>query len=150
MPEHFVVVIPSDPSIPVPETAEALRITLQRVAGGDASRVKDYGKLQFIDCGDGPCRIACPHCSAEISQVVWQGWMADDWHAENGFHLHRHVPPCCGTKTILDALTYAPMQGFARWMVSAHSPSAQPVSHDALVELENLAGLKLTPILQAY
>lgn len=150
MSDHFVVVIPSDLSAPLPDTAEALRATLQGFAGGDASKVKDYGKLQFIDCGDTPCRIGCPHCNADIPQTVWHGWMAENWHAEDGFRLHNHPAPCCNSPITLATLTYEPKQGFATWMISARAAAGRTLSSDEMEELQSLAGMELVAINQIY
>ncbi|MEM9425610.1 MAG: hypothetical protein AAGA06_02815 [Pseudomonadota bacterium] len=150
MSEHFTVVIPSDPSAPLPDTAEVLRAALQRLAGGDASRVKDYRKLQFIDCGDTPCRIGCPHCDADVPQTVWQAWMTENWHAEDGFHLHSHPAPCCKSPITLTTLIYEPKQGFATWMISARSAAGRTLTSGEMEELQGLAGIKLTAINQIY
>jgi hypothetical protein len=52
MSDHFLVVIPGDPNAELPDTANALRDALALLAGTGEARVKDYGKLQFIDCGE--------------------------------------------------------------------------------------------------
>lgn len=150
MSEHFLVVIPADPRAELPATAGALRDALARLAGTDEARVKDYGKVQFIDCGENFERILCPACRAEITTEQWHAWMDEDWHGEEGFHLHRHTAPCCGGETRLNALVYEWPQGFARWFVGARNEGRGPLSADELATLEAVAGMPLIAIAQMY
>jgi hypothetical protein len=150
MSDHFLVVIPAGPDEDLPETAESIRETLVGMTGGDESRVKDYGKLQFIDAGENFERVACPGCKDEIPIDTWQGWMESDWHGEEGFHLHEHEMPCCGRATTLNDLVYHFPQGFARWFVSARNANRGPLTPDEIAQLEQIAGLKLRAIAQMY
>ena len=150
MSEHYLVVIPADPAVALPETAEAVRMALAEMTGGTESRVKDYGKLQFIDAGENFERTACPGCAAEIPNETWQAWMASDWHGDEGFHLHRHETPCCGASVTLNELDYQSPQGFARWFVSARNAGRGPLTSEELARLEAVAGLKLRAIAQMY
>lgn len=150
MSDHFLVVIPRDPKAALPVTADALRETLAKLANTDEARVKDYGKLQFIDCGEAFETISCPSCGAAITVEHWHTWMDEDWHGEDGFHLHTHTTPCCAEVTNLNALTYTPPQGFARWFVSARNQSRGPLSDSEVAALERVAGLPLRAIVQMY
>jgi len=150
MSDHFLVVIPADPKAALPETAPALRDALAELAETNEARLKEYGKLQFIDCGEAFEGIACPACRATVSTEQWQAWMSEDWHGEDGFHLHRHEAPCCGFEVTLNALTYAPHQGFARWLVGARNNGRGPLSSGELAALEEIAGLPLRAIAQMY
>lgn len=150
MSDHFLVLIPADPKADVPETAVALRDALARLAGTNEARIKDYGKLQFIDCGENAERISCPSCEAEIATDQWHAWMDEDWHGEDGFHLHRHETPCCGSDITLNTLRYDWPQGFARWFVSARNQGRGPLDPAELAALEAVAGIKLTAIAQMY
>ena len=150
MSDHFLVVIPADPKAPLPESAIALRDALARLANTNDARVKDYGKLQFIDCGEAFEGIACPSCNAAIQIEQWHAWMDADWHGEDGFHLHRHDTPCCGTEITLNALAYAPHQGFARWFVSARNEGRGALTADEISGLERVGGLSLRAITQMY
>ena len=150
MSEHFLVVIPADPDADLPDTAPALRDALADMAGTTEARVKDYGKLQFIDCGENFEKIACPLCSAPVNVEVWQSWMDEDWHGEEGFHLHRHTLPCCGDETTLNDLVYHFPQGFSRWFVSARNANRGPLTGEELAQLEKIAGFPLRAIAQMY
>ena len=150
MSDHFLVVIPADPKADLPETAAALRDALAELAGTDEARVKDYGKLQFIDCGENAERIRCPNCGAEIPAEQWQTWMDEDWHGEEGFHLHRHDTPCCAAAVTLNMLVYEWPQGFARWFVGARNNNRGPLIDKDIRQLEAIAGLPLKGIAQAY
>ncbi len=150
MSDHFLVVIPTDPQADLPETAEELRKALAALAGSDDSRVKDYGKLQFIDCGENFERVLCPSCGAEIAKDLWHGWMNADWHGEEGFHLHRHATPCCRAEVTLNALIYEWPQGFARWFVGARNGGRGPLKETEVARLESVAGLPLKAIAQMY
>ena len=150
MSDHFLVVIPADPKAELPDTTTALRDGLASLAGTDEARVKDYGKLQFIDCGENFERITCPKCAAEISDQQWHAWMDEDWHGEDGFHLHRHETPCCGESLNLNQLNYQSTQGFARWFVGARNTNRGPLTSDEIAKLEGIAGLALKCIAQMY
>ncbi|MEK6217502.1 MAG: hypothetical protein N2B03_09850, partial [Boseongicola sp.] len=60
MSDRFLVVVPADPAAALPDTANALRDALAILAGTDEARVKDYGKLKFIDCGENFESVSCP------------------------------------------------------------------------------------------
>lgn len=151
MSDHFLVVIPADPKAELPGTAGDIRDALAAVAGSDEARVKDYGKLQFIDAGTNFERIACPGCAAEIDvETTWHDWMDSDWHGEDGFHLHRHRTPCCGTELTLNDLVYHFPQGFARWFVSARNVNRGPLTGEEIERLEGIAGIPLRAIAQHY
>ena len=102
MSDHFLVVIPANPAADLPDSANALRDALAALAGGDEARVKDYGKLQFIDCGENFESIVCPACQSALTLKWWQARMDDDWHSEDGFHLHAHTLPCCNVEATLN------------------------------------------------
>jgi hypothetical protein len=150
MSESYAVVIPVDPKAALPETAEAVREALARIVGTDRSRVKDYGKLQFIDCGESFETLACPACAASIGMDVWSGWMDEDWHGEDGFRLHRHPTPCCNESVTLNDLVYFRPQGFARWFVSAYDTTHGPLTEDETRALSKVAGMPLRAIYQHY
>ncbi len=150
MADHFLALIPADPAAGLPDTAPALRDALADLLNTTEARVKDYGKLQFIDCGENARTIRCPACDAGISDDQWHAWMDGDWHGAEGFHLHRHVTPCCGHETNLNALTYDAPQGFAHWFVAARITEPRRLSTDHLTRLSETAGLPLRAILQSY
>ena len=150
MSDHFLVVIPADPKADLPDTAPALRDQLALIAGTDEARIKDYGKLQFIDCGENSERIGCPNCGNDITNPQWHKWMEEDWHGEEGFHLHSHVTPCCETKLTLNDLVYEWPQGFARWFVGARNPGRRALTVNEVTVLEDIAGLRLRAIAQMY
>ncbi len=150
MSDRFLVVIPADPKAALPDTVDALRAALSKMAGGVESRVKDYGKLQFIDAGENFDRIVCPSCASEIAMETWHNWMQQDWHGEEGFHLHKHATPCCSADVTLNELSYAFPQGFAHWFVSARNANRGPLTETELVRLEDIAGLPLKAIAQMY
>ena len=150
MSDHFLVVIPAEPNTPLPETAESIRDLLGRIIGTEETRVKDYGKLQFIDCGENFERISCPRCACVITIDQWHDWMEEDWHGEEGFHLHTHETPCCKTSLTLNELIYEWPQGFARWLIAARNEGRGPLTPEELARLEAVAGHKLTAITQMY
>ncbi len=150
MAEAFLVVIPADPAAELPDTAEALRDALARLAGTDEARVKDYGKLQFIDAGVNAKGMRCPACGHDIDPQTWQSWMEADWHGADGFYLHRHEAPCCGHHATLNELSYEAPQGFARWFVSARNHGRDVLSEAELRGLERVAGMPLKAIAQHY
>ncbi len=150
MSDHFLVVIPADPETRLPRTAESLRTALADLTGTSESRIKDYGKLQFIDAGENHERIACPRCDHTFTTPEWHAWMDADWHGEEGFHLHQHETPCCGASMTVNDLVYEWPQGFARWFVSARNPGRGPLTKRELTGLEEVAGLKLRAIAQKY
>lgn len=150
MSDSFLVVIPADPLAKLPDTAERVRALLAEIAGTDASRVKDYGKLQFIDCGENFETIRCPACRATIDIPQWHAWMDADWHADEGFHLHDHTTPCCGKTLTLDALVYEGSQGFARWCISAKAGNRGALKSDEVARLEAIAAMPLRAINQRY
>ena len=150
MSDHFLVVIPANPKALLPENASTLRDALADIAGTTEARVKDYGKLQFIDCGEAFEGIACSSCGAEVPIEQWHAWMDEDWHGEDGFHLHVHATPCCQHDINLNTLTYLPPQGFARWMVSARNQGRGPLNPGEVRQLEDVAGIPLRAIAQMY
>ncbi len=150
MSDHFLVVIPADPKAALPESAEALRAALEGIAGSGESRVKDFGRIQFVDCGENFERILCPACGDALDTGWWGHQMDHCWDAEAGFNLHAHALPCCGVPLSLDKLVYEWPQGFARWMVSARNENRVPLTAEELGRLEAVAGLKLRAIAQHY
>lgn len=150
MSDHFLAVIPMDPHARLPETADALRAALSEMAQTRESRIKDYGKLQFIDAGENLNRIGCPVCGSDFTIAQWHAWMDADWHGEDGFHLHDHESPCCGTTMTLNDLIYDWPQGFARWFVGARNEGRGPLTEDEVAQLEAIAGMKLKAIAQMY
>lgn len=150
MPESFIALIPSDPHAALPETAEAVRDALAKIVMSDDSRVKDYGKLQFIDCGTNFERVACPSCGADIAMEHWQAWMESDWHGEEGFHLHSHTAPCCGASVTANDLAYDLAQGFAHWFVAARNVNHGLLTEEELARLQDIAGIGLKPVYQHY
>ena len=151
MSDHFLVIIPKDPHQALPSNADDLRRALVGIAGGEESRVKDYGKLQFIDAGLNFERVQCPACMSEIPKKdVWLNWMDKDWHGEEGFHLHKHQTPCCQTTTNLNDLHYTFPQGFAHWFISVRNTNRGPLTDAELENLEDMAGFGLRAISQMY
>lgn len=150
MSSHYLVVIPADPKIALPDTAEALKEALADIVGTPRSRIKNYDRIQFIDCGENFERILCPACGSALSTDWWGHQMDHCWDADAGFDLHAHALPCCGVPASLDKLVYEWPQGFARWMISAENPGRGPLSEDEVARLETVAGLKLTAIAQMY
>ncbi len=150
MSDHFLVVIPRDPNAELPDTAEAVRKAMAELPETGETRVKDYGKLQFIDAGENYERIRCPNCGHTFTIPEWHAWMDADWHGEDGFHLHRHEAPCCGHEMTLNDLVYEWPQGFARWFVSARNIGRGPLTEDEVKILEAVAGLPLKAIAQMY
>ena len=65
MAARFQVIIPADPTAPLPPKATMLKDALAAMVGTTEARVKDFGRLQFIDCGDGIAHISCPACDAK-------------------------------------------------------------------------------------
>ena len=150
MSDRFLVVIPSNPKADLPAAADELRAALSEIAGASETRVKDYGKLQFIDCGEDFQSASCPHCNAEIAMETWHTWMEEDWHGEEGFHLHRHKTSCCGQDINLNEIIYDLPQGFARWMASARNTGRGPLTEAELKRLEAVARLPLRALAQTY
>lgn len=150
MSDHFLVVIPADPDADLPDTAENLREALAKLTEASESAVKDYGKLKFIDAGENFERVGCPSCGHTFTTPEWHAWMNADWHDEDGFHLHTHTAPCCGTRMTLNDLIYEWPQGFARWFVSARNMGRGPLTDDEVGALEQVAGLRLKAIAQMY
>lgn len=150
MSAHFLVVIPQDPKASLPEGALALRDSLALMAGTDEARVKDFQRLQFIDCGENFERVLCPKCREELSTAWWGKQMDNCWDEDRGFKLHAHAMPCCGAAIALDGLVYEPSQGFASWFVSARNPGRKALTDTEMRELEAIAGLKLIAISQMY
>lgn len=150
MADHFLALLPADPHAPLPDAANALRDALAQMLGTNEARVKDYGKLQFIDCGQNFRAVHCPACKAEIPVPTWHDWMEQDWHGTEGFHLHKHTAPCCGTDVTLNTVTYDAPQGFAHWFVSARLSKPQALTNTQNCQLEQIAGFPLKPILQHY
>lgn len=150
MSECFLVVIPADPQTELPDTADAVCAALARIAGTKDARVKDYGKLQFIDCGSNFQRVGCPACNSNFTREQWHEWMDTDWHGEDGFHLHDHTAPCCGTAITVNDLVYDFPQGFARWFIGARDLNHGQLNDDELKGLEDIAGIRLKAIYQTY
>ena len=150
MSESYFVLIPADPSANLPNTAPALRDALVAMLGARRGRVKDYGKLQFIDCGQNFERTVCPACKTVIAIEHWHEWMDEDWHGEEGFHLHRHAMPCCNADRTLNDLEYIWPQGFARWFVSAEINQIATLTDSQIAELVGMAGIDLRTIRQQY
>lgn len=150
MSDHFLVVIPADPNADLPDTADALRACLGQLVGSEESRIKDYGKLQFIDCGENFESIRCPACGSRFTVPQWHEWMNEDWHGEEGFHLHRHLSPCCQVEMTLNELIYEWPQGFARWFVGARNEGRGPLAPHEIEKLEAIAGMPLKGIAQMY
>ncbi len=150
MSETYLAVIPFDPHAGLPKTADDVRDFLAYLVDADQARVKDYGKLQFIDCGAAFEHIACPSCNAHLSVEQWHQFMDADWQGEEGFHLHAHPMPCCSQHHTLNALTYVAPQGFSRWLISAKTTNRGALSREELAELEKTAGMALRAITQQY
>lgn len=150
MSDHFLLVIPSDPCADAPENTDAVSAALSAICGTNEVRFKNYGKLQFIDCGENFERILCPECGHEFTTPEWHAWMDADWHGEDGFHLHDHKSPCCDKTMKTSDLIYEWPQGFARWFVSARNTGRGPLTPAEVEQLETIAGLKLTAIAQMY
>ena len=150
MSDHFLVVIPADPAAALPDTANELRDALAKFAGSNEARVKDYGKLKFIDCGENFESVSCPACKSALPIDWWRARMDDDWHGEDGFQLHAHILPCCSAKASLNDLIYDFPQGFARWLVAARNPGRPALTVGELSQLEAVAGLGLKAIAQMY
>lgn len=150
MSDQFLVVIPSDPLAELPPTAEVMRQALAGMARTGEARIKDYGKLQFIDAGQNAKNIRCSACDALVEPDQWHVWMQNDWHGEDGFHLHRHRLPCCGVELTLNDLRYDGPQGFSRWFVSARDNGRGALTLAELQTLSALAGLPLKAIQQRY
>jgi hypothetical protein len=148
--ETYLVMIPRDPHADLPKTAEEVKQLLSHIAGTDQARVKDYGKLQFIDCGEAYEHVACPSCDTHLTLDQWHGFMDRDWHGEEGFHLHDHAMPCCAANHTLDELLYAAPQGFARWFISARVMNRGAVTGSELARLEAVAQMPLRAIIQQY
>ena len=76
--------------------------------------------------------------------------MDEDWHGEDGFHLHRHITPCCRSDVNVNDLVYEWPQGFARWFIAARNTGRGPLTDSERQELEAIAGLPLRAIAQMY
>lgn len=134
----------------MPDTSESIKTRLMEIAGTKEARIKDYGKMQFIDCGEAFEFVACPSCKTKLTLELWQTLMAKDWHNEDGFHLRGHSLPCCAAEHTLNDLDYCAEQGFAHWFVSAKTTNSKALSSNELAILEELSGLSLRAIFQQY
>lgn len=150
MSERYCVVIPADPNDPMPDTAEARRETLALIVGTDQSRVKDYGKVQFIDAGGNWDGVACPKCGYTLTTPEWHKMMDRAWDDEKGFELVTDQTPCCGASTTVADLDYKWPIGFARWFVSAYDKTHGPLTEAETRQLSNVAGMPLRAIYQHY
>lgn len=153
MSDHFLVVIPADPSAPLPEDGgDAICTALRDFAGSDECRVKSYDdRVQFIDAGENFESVSCPACGVTLDQDWWSGQMDHCWNSEERrFNLHAHALPCCGASKDLSELVYDGPQGFATWFVSARNEGRGPLTKAEVAHLETIAGQKLTAIAQMY
>ena len=150
MSETYLVVIPRNPQADLPKSADGVKTVLSQMAGSDQTRVKDYGKLQFIDCGEAFEYVACPSCETRLTLRQWHGFMDKDWHGEDGFHLMDHDLPCCAAIHTLNELYYVAPQGFARWFISAHAVNRSALTSPELAQLEAIAQIPLRAIIQQY
>ncbi|MEO9823459.1 MAG: hypothetical protein ABJF50_03455 [Paracoccaceae bacterium] len=150
MSSSFLVVIPKVPNADIPKTAPDVKALLSKMAGTDEARIKNYGKVQFIDCGEAFEFVACPNCETQLSVEQWHTLMYQDWHSEDGFHLHEHAMPCCAVVHTLDALRYVAPQGFSKWLISARAHNRGPLTGPELKQLEDVAGMRLRAIIQQY
>lgn len=150
MSESYCVIIPADPNASLPETAEELRKALALVVGSERSRVKDYGKTQFIDAGGNWDGVACPSCGYMLTTPEWQAMMDRAWHNDAGFKLVEEKTACCQASTTVAELDYKWPIGFARWFVSAYDTTHGPLTEAETHALSKIAGLPLRAIYQNY
>jgi len=149
MSDHFIVVVPRDPTlVPTDDVQRRVIEALKRIVP-DAENVAAEASLQvkFFDCGQNFARVLCPHCSSEMDMDWWQGRMNDDSDSL-GFRLDSYEAPCCAKSVNLNELIYDWAQAFGRFSWTVQSPNIGKLTDAAKLELEGVAGFALVPIQQ--
>lgn len=124
MSDHFLILIPAEPTF-VPEIeAQDKALQLLRSFGFDDKTIQMTvsDTVKFIDQGANFDRILCPLCKNELQLERWQLLMEAAYRTS--FAKLEVVMPCCGQNSSLNDLIYEWPAGFARYRIEICNPSS--------------------------
>jgi hypothetical protein len=142
MSDHYLIVIPADPTFVPTAAAQQAAARLAEAAFPDADEITLHPseRVEFV-YALGNCEApACPLCGADLETWFWPA--LDRW-AESGDAAGLAVTlPCCGRPGSLNDLAYPGgfPQGFARFQLSAMNPKVGAVGPDQLRAFGNALG----------
>jgi hypothetical protein len=150
MSDFFLSLIPDDPTYvpPVEARAQALAALRARLPPPAQVEAQVFDEVTFVDQGSNFEKVLCPACEEDITEH-WAGLMQAA--SESEFSDLSLSMPCCGRLTNLNALSYIPPAGFARFSLRAMNPNiggllaAKDVS-----ALEGILGCKLRQVYARY
>jgi hypothetical protein len=152
MSDHYLSLIPEEPSYLPPTEAQALALEAFRAfLSPDAEiEVEASEDIQFVDQGENFESVSCPACDTEIDIKSWGEWL--DKSSESNFIDRSVTMPCCGRETDLNALRYHWPAGFARYILRALDPGIDNrwLEEKQLSALEGILGCKLRQIRTMY
>jgi hypothetical protein len=122
MSDFFLSLIPDDPTYvpPVEARAQALAALRARLPPPAQVEAQVFDEVTFIDQGSNFEKVLCPACEEDITEH-WAGLMQAA--SESEFSDLSLSMPCCGRLTNLNALSYIPPAGFARFSLRAMNPN---------------------------
>jgi hypothetical protein len=150
MSDHFIVIVPRDPSLVPTDEQQQQRVVgvLNRIAPtAESVTAEAWPDVRFFDCGQNFKGLSCPRCESEISVEWWQDRMDDDTDGD-GFRLSAYEAPCCEAPVNLNELIYDWPQAFGRFCWTVQNANIGELNEAAKAELEVVAGFALVPIHQ--
>ena len=144
MSSHQIHVLSADADATLDDEAEeAVRRVLADSFPSSEIRIRRFGGVVLVSAMGAFEAARCPRCQVDLShpEPSWQAAMAASHRT--GFRERRWTTPCCGLATTLDALAYAPEQGFASFEIVVADPGRDQLTDAEKARLTSALG---TPV----
>ena len=143
----------------------AIRKLEEFTPDGEEVEVRVYQHLEFIDQGENLEAIICPCCKQRLridhssaNDPIGDWWQkanveADIHRGQDVFELNLEAVcqmPCCQEQVKCVDLEFDWLGGFAKFELTARNPDLETLTHEQILELEEILGCRLTLIRDHY
>lgn len=150
MSDHFLRMIPTDPSFvpPTPAQEAAVALLQSYVPNADQVRARVLSGIEFVDPGSNLESVTCPLCGSDITDTFGDLFDQAFEHTPPCLAL---VMPCCGGGCSLNSLRFDAPAGFAHFVLEARNASLGGVlAAPRQAALESVLGCSTRQVLAHY
>ena len=151
MSDHFIRVIPMDPTFVPTEHGELAALAFARERGFAGASSQTYEHVSFIDGGENfPRSMPCSSCGFNLADEnrAWTDAMSVAYARIPAFSdLNFLCPSCASPLSLLDISLEGSTHGFARWVLEWPHPGTQLQAED-LASFSKAVGCEVRVIYQ--
>lgn len=147
MSETYLILIPTDPYLVPPESAQtgAYDIFARSMAEAAQVTMEVHDAPIVVHPAENWQGVRCPHCRVPLEDYWWSDAVSTAF--EDQFRDLFAAMPCCGKRASLNDLDYKQPVGFARFTLFALNPPGD-IAPDMKAELERVLGTPLRRVWQ--